>query len=260
MWAERRASLADSPAGRPSAGGKTLAFRRDDAVPASTVAGARRVGLTRHPGMTAACGADIAWRNILGQSRSIVTAPAQRRRSSPPAKASACTPRCRRCCIRWPGGRWSRTSSTPRARLSPRAIAVVVGHGADAVREALAAPDLAFVAAGPAARHRRRGARRAAALPADGVTLVTIGDVPLVPASALAALVEHARRGDLGAADGAGGRSRRARPHRARCRRRACARSSRSATRQRDAARDRRDQHRRHGRADRAACSAGSRS
>ncbi|MEO8752825.1 MAG: bifunctional UDP-N-acetylglucosamine diphosphorylase/glucosamine-1-phosphate N-acetyltransferase GlmU, partial [Casimicrobiaceae bacterium] len=81
--------------------------------------------------------------------------------------------------------------------LSPRAIAVVVGHGAEAVREALAAPDLLFVLQDPP---RGTGdATRIAldALPGDGVTLVTIGDIPLVPAEALAELVEEAEAGHL---------------------------------------------------------------
>jgi bifunctional UDP-N-acetylglucosamine pyrophosphorylase / glucosamine-1-phosphate N-acetyltransferase len=81
--------------------------------------------------------------------------------------------------------------------LSPRAIAVVVGHGAAAVRETLAAPDLVFVLQDPP---RGTGdATRIAldALPEDGVTLVTIGDIPLVPAEALATLVKEAEAGHL---------------------------------------------------------------
>jgi bifunctional UDP-N-acetylglucosamine pyrophosphorylase/glucosamine-1-phosphate N-acetyltransferase len=82
--------------------------------------------------------------------------------------------------------------------LGPRAIAVVVGHGAGSVEAALSAPDLAFVVQEP---QRGTGdATRIAltALPGDGVTLVGLADVPLVPASGLAAIVEHARRGDVG--------------------------------------------------------------
>ena len=81
--------------------------------------------------------------------------------------------------------------------LEPRAIAVVVGHGADIVQRALAAPDLAFVLQDPP-RGTGDAARVAlAALPGDGVTLVTIGDIPLVPAAALAALVAEAEAGHL---------------------------------------------------------------
>src|SRR5512144_3233655 len=65
--------------------------------------------------------------------------------------------------------------------LGPRATVVVVGHGAEAVTATLEAPDIAF-----------------AALPGDGVTLVGLGDVPLVPASGLTTIVDHARRGDVG--------------------------------------------------------------
>ena len=81
--------------------------------------------------------------------------------------------------------------------LAPRAIVVVIGHGADAVQAAIAAPDLRFVLQDPP---RGTGdATRVAldALPADGVTLVTIGDIPLVPAAALAALVREAEAGKL---------------------------------------------------------------
>jgi bifunctional UDP-N-acetylglucosamine pyrophosphorylase/glucosamine-1-phosphate N-acetyltransferase len=81
--------------------------------------------------------------------------------------------------------------------LSPRAIAVVVGHGAATVQETLAAPDLIFVLQDPP---RGTGdATRIAldALPQDGVTLVTIGDIPLVPPEALAALVREAEAGHL---------------------------------------------------------------
>ena len=81
--------------------------------------------------------------------------------------------------------------------LGPRAVAVVIGHGADAVRAALAAPDLTFVLQDPP-RGTGDAARLALhALPADGVTLVTIGDIPLVPPDALAGLVREAQGGHL---------------------------------------------------------------
>ncbi len=81
--------------------------------------------------------------------------------------------------------------------LSPRALVVVVGSGAEAVRTALAAPDIAFVLQDPP-RGTGDAARVALdALPADGITLVTIGDLPLVPVTALAALVEAAEKGQL---------------------------------------------------------------
>jgi bifunctional UDP-N-acetylglucosamine pyrophosphorylase/glucosamine-1-phosphate N-acetyltransferase len=76
--------------------------------------------------------------------------------------------------------------------LAPRAIALVVGHGGDAVRDALAAPDLVFVTQDPP-RGTGDAVRRAlAALPADGVTLVANGDCPLIPAATLAAVADLA--------------------------------------------------------------------
>ena len=81
--------------------------------------------------------------------------------------------------------------------LAPRAVAIVIGHGGDAVKAALAAPDVHFALQDPP---RGTGdATRAAleVLPADGVTLVTIGDIPLVPPAALANLVREAEAGKL---------------------------------------------------------------
>ena len=81
--------------------------------------------------------------------------------------------------------------------LAPRAIAVVYGHGGERVRDALAQPDVTFVLQEP-----QRGTGDAvrlalAALPHDGVTLVVLGDAPLVPVDALLAIVEAAARGHL---------------------------------------------------------------
>lgn len=81
--------------------------------------------------------------------------------------------------------------------LSPRAIAVVVGHGAEAVQEALAAPDVLFVLQDPPLGTGDATRIALEALPQDGVTLVTIGDIPLVPPEALAALVREAEAGHL---------------------------------------------------------------
>ena len=81
--------------------------------------------------------------------------------------------------------------------LAPRAVAIVIGHGGDAVKAALAAPDVRFALQDPP---RGTGdATRAAleVLPTDGVTLVTIGDIPLVPPAALAHLVREAEAGKL---------------------------------------------------------------
>ncbi|MCC7328339.1 MAG: bifunctional UDP-N-acetylglucosamine diphosphorylase/glucosamine-1-phosphate N-acetyltransferase GlmU [Burkholderiales bacterium] len=81
--------------------------------------------------------------------------------------------------------------------LSPRAIAVVVGAGAQAVRETLAAPDLSFVLQEPPRGTGDATRLALVVLPKDGVTLVTIGDIPLVPATALAELVHAAESGQL---------------------------------------------------------------
>jgi bifunctional UDP-N-acetylglucosamine pyrophosphorylase/glucosamine-1-phosphate N-acetyltransferase len=79
--------------------------------------------------------------------------------------------------------------------LSPRTIALVVGYGAETVERDLAAPDVVFVRQDPP-RGTGDAVRVAlAALPADGVTLVGLGDVPLVPADALARLAGIAREG-----------------------------------------------------------------
>ena len=82
--------------------------------------------------------------------------------------------------------------------LSPRAIVVVVGNGADRVAAALAAPDLTFVRQDPPLGTGDATRVALGAMPGDGVTLIGLADVPLAPAAALAAIVDHARRGDLG--------------------------------------------------------------
>ncbi len=81
--------------------------------------------------------------------------------------------------------------------LAPRAIAVVIGHGGDAVQAATAASDLRFVRQEPPRGTGDATRVALAALPEDGVTLVTIGDIPLVPPAALAGLVKEAQGGRL---------------------------------------------------------------
>ena len=81
--------------------------------------------------------------------------------------------------------------------LEPRSLVLVVGEGGDAIRDALAAPDLAIVTQDPP-RGTGDAVRVAlAALPDDGVTLVVNGDCPLVPAATFAALVASAAAGRL---------------------------------------------------------------
>jgi bifunctional UDP-N-acetylglucosamine pyrophosphorylase/glucosamine-1-phosphate N-acetyltransferase len=79
----------------------------------------------------------------------------------------------------------------------PLSIAMVVGHGGDAVEKALAAPDLAFVRQDPP-RGTGDAVRCAlAVLPHDGVTVVANGDCPLIPAATFAALAGMAAHGRL---------------------------------------------------------------
>jgi bifunctional UDP-N-acetylglucosamine pyrophosphorylase / glucosamine-1-phosphate N-acetyltransferase len=81
--------------------------------------------------------------------------------------------------------------------LSPQITTVVIGNGAQAVREMLAGPDLRFVVQDPP-RGTGDAVRIALAdAPSEGVVLVAIGDIPLVPADALAGLVADARDGRL---------------------------------------------------------------
>jgi bifunctional UDP-N-acetylglucosamine pyrophosphorylase/glucosamine-1-phosphate N-acetyltransferase len=82
--------------------------------------------------------------------------------------------------------------------LAPRAITIVTGQGSDAVAAALAAPDLAFVVQDPPRGTGDATRIALSTMPGDGVTLVGLADVPLAPAADLVAIVDHARRGDLG--------------------------------------------------------------
>jgi bifunctional UDP-N-acetylglucosamine pyrophosphorylase/glucosamine-1-phosphate N-acetyltransferase len=82
--------------------------------------------------------------------------------------------------------------------LSPRAIAVVTGYGAEAVERELASLDLIFVRQDPP-RGTGDAARIAlSVLRTDGVTLVGLGDVPLVPADALERIAASAQAGGVG--------------------------------------------------------------
>ena len=93
----------------------------------------------------------------------------------------------------------SHVVTTARA-LTPRRIVVVYGHGGEAVRDALAAPDLGFAKQEP---QLGTGHAVMQAMPhitdagAEGVTLVLYGDVPLTRPESLRHLVEAARDGAL---------------------------------------------------------------
>jgi len=83
------------------------------------------------------------------------------------------------------------------ARLEPRSLNVVVGHGAERVRRALGDAAINWIA-----QERQLGTGHAVqqALPAlgeDGITLILYGDVPLVRESTLRELVAAARQGPL---------------------------------------------------------------
>ncbi len=81
--------------------------------------------------------------------------------------------------------------------LSPAALCLVVGHGGEIVRTALAAPDLVFVTQDPP-RGTGDAVRVAlGALAADGVTVVANGDCPLIPAATFAAIGARAAAGHL---------------------------------------------------------------
>jgi CTP:molybdopterin cytidylyltransferase MocA len=114
------------------------------------------------------------------------------------------------------------------------AIVLVVGHGAAAVRAALAPehPDLRYALQ---AEQRGTGHAVLCALPEladhDGPVLILSGDVPGLRAATLRALVERcAAAGRAGARDVRPRGSPRLRPHRPRRGRPRCVRSSRSAT------------------------------
>jgi bifunctional UDP-N-acetylglucosamine pyrophosphorylase/glucosamine-1-phosphate N-acetyltransferase len=77
--------------------------------------------------------------------------------------------------------------------LSPRAIAVVVGYEAESVEREVKAPDVIFVRQDPPKGTGDATRLALDALPSDGVTLVGLGDVPLVPPEALASVAELAQ-------------------------------------------------------------------
>jgi len=84
--------------------------------------------------------------------------------------------------------------------LNPRRIVVIYGHGGEAVREALAAPDIGFARQEPqlGTGHAVMQALPLLAQPGpDDLTLVLYGDVPLTRPASLAALVGAAAGGKL---------------------------------------------------------------
>jgi bifunctional UDP-N-acetylglucosamine pyrophosphorylase/glucosamine-1-phosphate N-acetyltransferase len=76
--------------------------------------------------------------------------------------------------------------------LSPARLCVVVGHGGEAVRERLAAPDLAWAVQSPQLGTGHAVMQALPHLAPEGTVLVLYGDVPLIAAATLRALAEAA--------------------------------------------------------------------
>jgi bifunctional UDP-N-acetylglucosamine pyrophosphorylase/glucosamine-1-phosphate N-acetyltransferase len=81
--------------------------------------------------------------------------------------------------------------------LSPSRLCVVVGHGGNAVREALDAPGLRWAVQEPQLGTGHAVMQALPELEAGGVVLVLYGDVPLIGAATLRALVDAAAGGAL---------------------------------------------------------------
>ncbi|MDR2113281.1 MAG: bifunctional UDP-N-acetylglucosamine diphosphorylase/glucosamine-1-phosphate N-acetyltransferase GlmU, partial [Candidatus Accumulibacter sp.] len=88
----------------------------------------------------------------------------------------------------------SHVIDTARA-LSPRRLCIVHGHGGDAVRAALAAPDLSWVLQEPQLGTGHALRQALPFLDGRGTTLVLYGDVPLIQAETLRGLVQAAAGG-----------------------------------------------------------------
>lgn len=83
------------------------------------------------------------------------------------------------------------------SELSPDHVCVVYGHGGDQVREALAGEKLTWAKQEPQLGTGHAVLQAMPQLPADGVTLIVYGDVPLITASTLSALIASARQRHL---------------------------------------------------------------
>jgi len=81
--------------------------------------------------------------------------------------------------------------------LHPRRIALVIGHEADRVAGAIDARDVVLVRQDPPRGTGDAVKHALAELPRDGVTLVMIGDAPLVRREDLSAIVDAATQGAL---------------------------------------------------------------
>lgn len=79
--------------------------------------------------------------------------------------------------------------------LVPQRLCLVYGHGGDSVRATLAAEDLAWALQEPQLGTGHAVMQALPQLTADGLTLVLYGDVPLIQASTLQALLQAAQGG-----------------------------------------------------------------
>ena len=77
--------------------------------------------------------------------------------------------------------------------LSPQTLCLVYGHGGDAVRTTLAAPDLAWALQEPQLGTGHAVQQALPHLKGDGTTLVLYGDVPLIQAETLKRLIQAAQ-------------------------------------------------------------------
>ena len=77
--------------------------------------------------------------------------------------------------------------------LSPQTLCLVYGHGGDAVRTTLAAPDLAWALQEPQLGTGHAVQQALPHLKGDGTTLVLYGDVPLIQAETLKRLLQAAQ-------------------------------------------------------------------
>jgi bifunctional UDP-N-acetylglucosamine pyrophosphorylase/glucosamine-1-phosphate N-acetyltransferase len=82
-------------------------------------------------------------------------------------------------------------------QLSPARLCVVVGHGGSAVRDRLAAPDVAWAEQSPQLGTGHAVMQAMPHLGPDGIVLVLYGDVPLISAETLRELTRAAGAGKL---------------------------------------------------------------
>ena len=81
--------------------------------------------------------------------------------------------------------------------LQPQKICVVYGHGGDQVRATIADADLAWAKQEPQLGTGHAVLQALPQIPVDGITLILYGDVPLIRAETLRALVASAQAGKL---------------------------------------------------------------